>query len=180
MTTRLTTLAVLLKTPVPHGESSLIVPLLTEAQGRVTTFARAGRRSSRRFPVLEPFHTMRVEIDPPTRELALLASAEVVTPRLGYLTSLRRMRAAGKGLEWVALVCPERAVEPAVWAALTAYLDTAQRCPDGDLAAEAAAFGVTLLRAVGWAPPSGALWSGMEPVRALRVVDAAVQANAGR
>lgn len=160
-----------------RGEADLILSFFTEQHGRVTTIAYSARRSKKRFAVLEPFHTMRIEADNGARELAVLHHATVTEPRLGFLNSLDRMKAASAALVWVRSACPERAPEPEVWAHLLSFLDTAQRCDVTELTAETAAFGLVVLRALGWAPPPSSLRPGMDPAVALRVVEDAFKAN---
>lgn len=154
-----------------RGEADLVLSFFTEQHGRMTTIAYSARRSKKRFSVLEPFHTMRIEADNGTRELAVLNHATVTDPRLGFLSSLDRMTAASKALGWVRSACPERVPEPEVWAHLLSFLDTAQRCGVEELTAETAAFGLVLLGQLGWAPPPTSVRRGMPPEQALRVVE---------
>lgn len=160
-----------------RGEADLILTFFTAGHGVVTAIAYSARRSKKRFAVLEPFHTMRIEADAGARDLATLNHAEVTAPRLAYLKSLERMQAASSALGWVRDACPERAPEPDVWAALVTYLDTASICPEEELTAETAAFGLVLLRALGWAPPPSSVRAGMDPARALRVVEETIRAH---
>lgn len=154
-----------------RGEADLILSFFTEGHGVLTTIAYSARRSKRRFAVLEPFHTMRIEADNGARDMAVLHHATVTDPRLGFLSSLDRMAAASKVLGWVRSGCTEKVAEPEVWAHLLSFLDTAQRCGVEELTAETAAFGLVLLRALGWAPPSTSVRKGMPAEEALRVVE---------
>lgn len=158
-----------------RGEADLILTFFTEQHGRVTTIAYSAKRSKRRFAVLEPFHTMRVEADNGAREMAVLQHATVTVPRLGFLRDLDRMTAAGKALGWIFKACPERVPEPDLWAAIVAFLETAQTCGLADLDAETAAFGIKMLKVLGWAPVEGSLFTGMSARAALRVVDETVR-----
>lgn len=160
-----------------RGEADLILAFFTEELGRVTTIAYSARRSKKRFAVLEPFHTMRIEADNGSREMAVLHNATVKDPRLGFLSSLDRMTAASTALGWVRSACPERVPEPDVWAHLLSFLDTAQRCGVEELTAETAAFGLVVLRVLGWAPPPTSVRPGMDPAQALRVVEDAFKAH---
>jgi DNA repair protein RecO (recombination protein O) len=172
---KLSTEAVLLRR-VDRGEADLLVTLFTQTHGKLTTIAFNAKRSKRRFAALETFHTMQIEADD-GREMPTLNGAHIVRPRLGYLKSLDRMRMAGQALRWIREACPERAPEEEVWRLLHAYLDTALVCEERDLTAETAAFGLILVRTLGWSPLPSSVRSGMDPARAVRVVEDTIRAN---
>jgi DNA repair protein RecO (recombination protein O) len=89
--------AALLLRRVPYGEADLVVTLFTEPLGRVAAVARSARRSSRRFPALEPMHLLRVGLElVPGRELGMLTEASLERPRLGLTAwRLRDKRSGG-------------------------------------------------------------------------------------
>jgi len=176
---RTSTDAVLLR-KVDHGEADLILTFFTAVYGRVTAIAYSARRSRRRFAGMEPFHTLRIEVDSGVREMATLHSAHIAVARLGLMDGLDRMQMAGMALGWVRDACPDRQPETAVWEALTNFLDAAETAAAEDVATEAAAFGLRLLVALGWAPPPSSVRRGAEPARVIRVVSETIREQRGR
>ena len=148
---RLRSSALLLRR-VAYGESDLVVTLFTEQIGMLAAVARGARRSSRRFPALEPMHQLRVGLDlVPGRELGLLGEATLERPRLRLTASLSCMQAAGQGLRWLRQTAPARTAEPRLWIEVNALLDAL----DADGSAHCAqallgAFGLRMLAAAGW------------------------------
>lgn len=143
---------------VPFGEADLVVGLFTEQRGMISAIARGGRRSARRFPVLEPMHLLRVALDVrPGAELAVLSESALERPRLRLVADLARLEVAGRALRWVREIAPAQTAEPGAWLALNQLLDrldaqfvvddaSASATPQG-LLAEA---GLHLLVAFGW------------------------------
>jgi DNA repair protein RecO (recombination protein O) len=137
---------------VAYGESDLVVTLFTEQVGALAAVARGARRSSRRFPALEPLHGLRVGIDlVPGRELGLLGEATLERPRLRLTASLPCMDAAGQALRWLRQAAPARTAEPRLWIEVNALLD-ALDADGSDRSAQAllGAFGLRMLAAAGW------------------------------
>ncbi len=147
---RITSDALLVRS-VPYGETDLIVQLLTESDGRLGAIVRGGRKSQKRVGgAMEPFHTIRVELEDKGRELATLKEARLSRIRTGIATSLESLDAAGAALRWARQLCPPRTPEPAAWSTLTHLLDAL----DGGVAhpqVELAAAGLWLLADVGYA-----------------------------
>jgi DNA repair protein RecO (recombination protein O) len=109
---------------VAYGESDLIVQLLTEADGRLSAMVRGGRKSQKRVGgTMEPFHTIRVELEDHGTEMATLKEARIAKIRTRIATNLEAIDAAGTALRWARQLCPPRTPEPAAWATLTALLD---------------------------------------------------------
>jgi DNA repair protein RecO (recombination protein O) len=137
---------------VEHGESDLVLALFTESEGRVSALARGARKSQKRFGgALEPFHTLRVELDDPSSgELHAVREAAIETPRLALTTKLDRMDAAGHALGWVRLGAPPRIAEPAVWKAIVTLLDRLDAPGDVNARLVLAEQGLALLGAFGW------------------------------
>lgn len=160
-----------------RGDADLFVKLFTREHGTVATIAYSARRSKKRFAVLEPYHTLRVELDDGARELATLREAVIVEARPGYLADLDRMTAAGTALRWVGAVCPQRAPDLAAWETLQTYLDDGLSCEVAAVRDELAAFGLNLLRAAGLAPPPSTVRAGMTATQVLRVVEDTVKAH---
>ena len=171
--TRITTDALLLR-KVDHGNADLIVTFFTETHGVVTAIGFGARRSKKRFAVLEPFHTLRVELDDMGRDLATLHAADVTEARTAYLADLDRMMRASTALGWVRRVCAPREPEPAIWQALVTFLDDDSEQPEGT---SLAVFGVHLLRAAGLMPSS--VRSGMTAGEVIRAVEIVVREQAG-
>lgn len=177
MTTRIVTDALLVQKR-ERGEADLLVWFYTREHGALATIAYSARRSKKRFAVLEPFHTLRVEVDDSGKDVSVLREAVIAEARPAYLTSLSRIQAASTALGWVRTTCPPRAPDAAVWEAITRYLDAGLACGEDAVADELAAFGLNLLRAVGLAPPPSSVRSGMSAAQVLRVVAETIKAHA--
>jgi DNA repair protein RecO (recombination protein O) len=135
----------------PFGEADAMVTLFTEQQGIVTAAARSARRSSRRFPALEPMHLLRVGLEErPGGDVATLAESAIVRPRLGLVASLERLDAAGHALRWVRRAAPPHTAEPALWVVVNELLDRLDAVAPPDPKALLAGMGLRLLVAVGW------------------------------
>lgn len=138
---------------VEYGEADLVLTLLTKKHGKVSALARGARRNSKRFGgVLEPMHTLAVELDErPGGELFTLLEAKLSRPRPQILSSLAAMEAAGKALGWVRRAAPPRTPEPEAYAVLTTLLDRLAASPAPEQASIALAeAGLSLLSAFGW------------------------------
>lgn len=177
MTARIVTDALLVQKR-ERGAVDLLVWFYTRDHGAMTTIAYSARRSKKRFAVLEPFHTLRVEVDDSGKELCVLREAVIGVARPAYLTSLARIQAASTALAWVRTTCPPRAPDAAVWDAVTNYLDAGLACGPDAVDDELAAFGLNLLRAVGLAPPPASVRAGMSAAQVLRVVAETIRAHA--
>lgn len=173
MTTRITTDALLLRKK-DHGNADRIVTLFTETHGIVSAIGFGAGRSKKRFAVLEPFHTLRVELDDMGRDLATLHAATVTEARTAYLASLQLMEWASVALGWVRRVCPPREPEPAIWTALVTFLNEKDARPDGT---GLAVFGCRLLHAAGLMPSS--VRSGMDAREVIRAVEIVIKEQAG-
>jgi DNA repair protein RecO (recombination protein O) len=150
------TTAALVLRRTPYRDADLLVTLFTESLGQVSTLARSARKSQRRFGgSLEPFHTLRVELDETAgAELMTLASAQIEIARANLYGKLEGLEAAGKFLIWVRHATPAHTPEPLVWQLARDCLD------DLDLASRAASApsakrilatrGLQLLAATGW------------------------------
>jgi DNA repair protein RecO (recombination protein O) len=114
--------------------------------------ARGARRSQKRFGgALEPFHTLRIEVEEPGMgELFQLREATIETMRLRLTEDLERMDAAGRALGWVRTAAPPRIAEPEVWRAITNLLDRLNAPSAIDPKLVLAEEGMRLLAAFGW------------------------------
>lgn len=114
---------------VDYGDADRILTLLTERWGRIAVMARGARRSQRRFAgALEPFAILEATVALGTGDVARLTEARLLRAFPRLLGSLAGMREAGRALELVRRVAPQREGEPrllAVVERLFEELDTA-------------------------------------------------------
>jgi DNA repair protein RecO (recombination protein O) len=131
----------------PYGESDAVVAMLTERSGVVSAMARRARASSpRRTLVIEPFHTLSVELSQGSGELLGLRASSLATARTRLLDDATALERAGQATRWVRTLAPAREPEPALFAALERLLDV---LPEGGEAA-LAEFGLSLLDTLGY------------------------------
>lgn len=157
-------------------DGDVLLTFFTETHGVITAIAYQATRSRKRFSVLEPFHTLRVELDE-REEVAQLHNASILTPRMGYLSDLDRMMSASRALGWVRTALPARAPVPELWTLLSTFLDTGVSCPKEALPDELAAFGLHTLRTLAWLPPPSSVRQGMSAEQVLRVVEATIESR---
>lgn len=133
----------------PYGEADLVVTLLTARDGVVPAIAKRARAATaKRKIVVEPFHTLTVEIAPGGGELAHLRASTLDVARTSLLENAAAMEIAGTATRWTRSLSPQRTPEPEVFDALESLLDAlAEGAPhDGALAT----FGLRLLDALGY------------------------------
>ena len=132
----------------PFGEADAVVTLLTQGEGMVPALARRARGAGNRRPILEPFHSLDVEIAPGSGELSKLVSSVLATPRPAIVEDIARFEAAGLAVRWTRALAPPRSPEPEVYDALEDLLDAldAGAAPPFPLAR----FGLRLLGALGY------------------------------
>jgi len=134
----------------PYGESDVVVQLFTARDGVTPALARRARDASpkRNAIVLEPFHTLTVELQRTSGELANLKSATIATARTPLLDDPARLDAAGLVTRWTRALSPAHVPEPEVFTALESSLDAlaAGSRPDGVVAV----FGLSLLESLGY------------------------------
>ncbi|WP_437488426.1 DNA repair protein RecO [Sorangium sp. So ce1014] len=149
-TERLRTEALLVRR-VPFGEADLLVGLFTEQGGLLSATARGARRSTKRFPALEPMHLLRVTLEiRPGAELAQLTEAGIERPRLRLAGDLGRLEVAGRALRWVREIAPPHTAERAAWHELNQLLDRLDEVSPAPPQALLAETGLRLLTAFGW------------------------------
>lgn len=139
----------------PYGDADAVVQLLTERGGVLGALSRRARApSAKRTIVLEPFHTLAVEVQATSGELSNLKSATIATARTALLEDPARLDAAGLATRWTRALSPAHVPEPEVFAALEQVLDDLNDVHSHatPVAIESAltAFGLTLLDALGY------------------------------
>ncbi|MEM9068127.1 MAG: DNA repair protein RecO [Myxococcota bacterium] len=138
---------------VDYRDADRIVTLLTHDHGCISAVARSARRSRKRFGgSLEGFMKLDVGLKFRRSDLATLTDATVVEPHPGILADLRRIRAAGAGLELVRLVAPERQPDPELFAAVGVFLTAMSDAESNGAATLALAFCGHVVSLVGWTP----------------------------
>ncbi len=148
----------------PYGESDMIVALFTEQSGVVSAIARRARGPGsirKRAPMLEPFHTLSVELAQGSGELASLRSATIAVPRAELLHDALAMDAAGRATRWTRTLTPVRVPEPDVFAALERALDRLAARANAD--ATLATFGLRILEVLGYGLELGGCARCMRP-----------------
>jgi DNA repair protein RecO (recombination protein O) len=109
---------------VDLGEADRILTLLTERWGRIAVMARGARRSQRRFAgALEPFAILEATIALGSGEVSRLVEARLVRAFPRLLGSLACMREAGRALELVRRLAPQREGEPRLVLVVEALLE---------------------------------------------------------
>jgi DNA repair protein RecO (recombination protein O) len=133
-------------------ESDDIVHLFTEHAGTVQAIARGARKSTKRFASLEPMHLLRVNVEiAPGRELGRLTEAVLARPRIGLVSRLSTMEAAGRALRWLRQAAPQRTAEPRLWLEINALLDRLDTLPAASPTEPVlGGMGLRLLALLGW------------------------------
>ncbi len=143
----------------PHGETAVVVRLLTEAQGLLAGYVAGGRGRQLR-PVLVPGNLVEADLRARIEGQLPFARLELLTSRGPWLSEPLPAAAIGWATALTAAALPERHAYPALFPALSALLDAVCHAPSargwlpGLLAYEA-----LLLRELGYgetAPPAGA------------------------
>lgn len=110
---------------VDYGEADRIVTFLTPEHGRLKGFARAARKSRKRFgAAFEPCAEVRMHWSArPTGDLVSLRDAELVTLRAGLRRDLETLTLAAYGCELTESLFDESGVGVEVFELLRAFLD---------------------------------------------------------
>jgi len=108
-----------------YGEDDRIVTFLTPDHGRIKGFARAARKSRKRFgAALEPFSEVRMHwVKRGSGELVNLRDAELVTLRSGLRRNLETLTLASYGCELTEVLFDESGIGVEVFQLLQAFLD---------------------------------------------------------
>jgi len=142
----------LLLRKTPFGDADVVATLLTEREGVIAALARNARASSpKKSMMLEPFHSLRVELATGSGELWKLRSAVVDVARGALLDDETRLTIAGQATRWVRTLSPPRVPEPAVLEALEKLLDRLVELPRESVQSALVAFGLEILEGLGYA-----------------------------
>lgn len=108
-----------------YGEADRIVTFLTPDHGRLKGFARAARKSRKRFgAALEPFAEVQLHwVARSSGDLVSLRDAELVTLRSGLRRDLETLTLAGYGCELTEVLFDESGIGVEVFRLLQAFLD---------------------------------------------------------
>jgi DNA repair protein RecO (recombination protein O) len=108
-----------------YGESDRIVTFLTPDHGRLKGFARAARKSRKRFgAALEPFAEVQLHwVARSSGDLISLRDAELVKLRSGLRRDLETLTLAGYGCELTEALFDESGIGVEVFQLLQAFLD---------------------------------------------------------
>lgn len=117
----------------PYGESSLVVQLLTEREGRVHLLAKgAYRHTSPYFAVLDLFDSLQLEWSTSrTSELGLLRAGSIACRRRNLTRDLDTYRVALTGLELCELAARPGQLETGLYRLLEDFLDALDQAPPG-------------------------------------------------
>ena len=108
-----------------YGEADRIVTFLTPDHGRIKGFARAARKSRKRFgAALEPFAEVQLHwLARSSGDLVSLRDAELVKLRSGLRRDLETLTLAGYGCELTEVLFDESGIGIEVFQLLQAFLD---------------------------------------------------------
>ena len=120
---------------IDYGESDLIVSFLTAEWGLLRGYARAGRKSVKRFgSALEPFSQIEIRWQPGKGELLTLLDADLISSRRGLRLSLPNLALAGYAVEVIEMLLREGEEQPELFSLLQGYLDYLADQGDPELA----------------------------------------------
>ena len=109
---------------VDYGEADRIVTFLTPERGLLKGFARAARKSRKRFGVsLEPFNRIQVQWRAGRGDLCLLQDAELLEAHTGLRSDLQSFALACYGVELVEMLLHEGQAHPEIYQLLDSFLD---------------------------------------------------------
>ena len=108
-----------------YGEADRIVTFLTPDHGRLKGFARAARKSRKRFgAALEPLAEVQIHwVDRSSGDLVSLRDAELVKLRAGLRRDLETLTLAGYGCELTEVLFDDSGAGVEVFQLLQAFLD---------------------------------------------------------
>jgi len=117
------------------GESDRIVTLFTAEYGLQKGFAKAARKSRKRFgSTLEPFTQAVFQWKAGRGAFWLLLDAELISSRLGLRDNLQRLALASYGVELVVLLLEEGEPHQLIYELLGGFLDYLEQGGNGSTA----------------------------------------------
>lgn len=136
---------------IDYGESDRIVSFLTAEDGLQKGFARAARKSRKRFgSSLEPFSQLIVHWRSSKGAFWTLQETELLNSRTGLRVDLQRLALAGYGVELVELLVEEGEPYPLIYELLCGFLDYLNQA--GDTAVARLLFELRLVYLLGYIP----------------------------
>lgn len=133
----------------PYGEDDVIATLLAEQAGLVPVLAKHARtRKGKSALVVEPFHTLSIELVAGGGQLERLAASSISVARPAILERGDAIERAGTASRWARELSPPHTAEPEVFDALETLFDALERGAPG--ASAMTSFGLVLLGALGW------------------------------
>ncbi len=134
-----------------YGESDIILTLFTDEYGLQKGFAKAARKSRKRFgAVLDPFTQAIFQWKKGRGDLLLLQEAELLNSRFGLRGDLQRLALASYGVELVSLTLEEGEPYPLIYELLCSFLDYLEQ--DGDESIAKLLFELRLVYLLGYMP----------------------------
>lgn len=136
---------------INYGESDLILTLFTAQHGLQKGFAKAARKSRKRFgAVLEPFTQAVFQWKEGRGAFWLLQEAELITSRFGLRSDLQRLALASYGVELIGLLLEEGESHPLIYQLLCSFLDYLEQ--DGDAKCARLLLELRLIYLLGYMP----------------------------
>jgi len=134
-----------------YGESDIILTLFTAEYGLQKGFARAARKSRKRFgAVLDPFTQAIFQWKRGRGDFLLLQDAELLNSRFGLRSDLPRLSLASYGVELVTLLLEEGEPSRQIYELLCSFLDYLE--PGGDELSARLLFELRLIYLLGYMP----------------------------
>jgi len=134
-----------------YGESDIILTLFTAEYGLQKGFARAARKSRKRFgAVLDPFTQAIFQWKRGRGELLLLEDAELLNSRFGLRGDLQRLALASYGVELISLALEEGEPYRQIYELVCSFLDYLEQ--GGDQLCTRLLFELRLVYLLGYMP----------------------------
>ncbi len=134
-----------------YGESDIILTLFSAEYGLQKGFAKAARKSRKRFgAVLEPFTQAIFQWKRGRGDLLLLQEAELIHSRFGLRNDLQRLALASYGVELVSLTVEEGESYQKIYELLCSFLDYLEQ--GGDELSARLLFELRLIYLLGYMP----------------------------
>jgi len=134
-----------------YGEADIILTLFTAEYGLQKGFARAARKSRKRFgAVLDPFTQAVFQWKSGRGDLWLLQEADLVNSRFGIRSDFQRLALASYGSELVTLLLEDDEPHLVIYELLCSFLDYLEK--GGDLQIARLLFELRLIYLLGYMP----------------------------